>query len=110
MAKKFVIESGSIRMSASIDYHREIVKDPSKCIGGGYWHMDKEKKQFFFYGKSEDFGPVTADQLKEVLNSSFLSMSFDGYSFYWHPTDHLDELLMQADDLDNFTFIGVYQA
>lgn len=72
MAKKFVVADGHFKMASAIDFHRELVTDHKTCRGGGRWEIDKENKVLYLWGKSEDFGAISRDEITRYLSEAFL--------------------------------------
>jgi len=82
MAQKWIINNDQILISASVDYHRELAKDHSLTIGGGFWLVDYFC--LYLYGVSGDFGTVTKEQLQVAIDKDFIFQErFDGYSVYF---------------------------
>ena len=63
MAQKFVINDNRLILG-QVDFHKELCKDNTKTVGGGYWHLDSERGILYLYGISVDYGPVTKAQLE----------------------------------------------
>lgn len=89
MANKWIIlrkPDGELqfRMSRAIEFHKELASNQPgyQVLGGGWFHMDTDKKQIVLYGTSEDYGtPDSADVYKAIENS-MISDYVDGYAFY----------------------------
>lgn len=75
MAHKFVIIKTRVRMSAAVDFHRQLVSSTEQNVvqGGGWWHYDPEKNELTFYSKSEDFGQFSRDDLRQCVQYGGLS-------------------------------------
>lgn len=68
---KFIIEDGNLIISKVV-FHKEMVKDPSKVRGGGWfkWGESAEgKKMMIFYGESHDFGRATFEDIVGCVKS-----------------------------------------
>jgi len=61
---KWIIENG-VLIIAKANYHRDMAKDTTKVVGGGWWDYDKETHTFLLYGLSTDFGQVTDKQFED---------------------------------------------
>jgi len=79
MASKWVCEDDDISISASIEYHFEIVKDRKKVSGGGYWKMDRQNNIIWLYGSSDDFGQCTEEQVRSAVKNGIFGMRFEAY-------------------------------
>lgn len=58
-----------------------------KVLGGGLWQTDKEAHILYLWGASADFGPVTAEQIKEALDSpdTWISRTMIGWKVQYSP-------------------------
>ena len=84
---KFIIEGENL-IIAKCTYHKELAEDVSLVRGGGWW--SKKDDSFTLFGKSEDFGTASLEDIQEcilkgnVFTNSFLTHSIaDKYSFYY---------------------------
>ena len=110
MAKKFILQGNSLRISASVDFHLELVQKPGirpnsfnfgrqpeqkpdPVKGGGWWHADDQEKFILFYSASTDFGPVTLPDLIAACPESYFSAHWDGYQVYYSDRVKLEEAL-----------------
>jgi hypothetical protein len=110
MAKKFILQGKSIRISASVDYHLELVQKPGirpnnfnfgrqpeqkpdPVKGGGWWHADDKEKFILFYSASTDFGPVTLPDLISACSENYFSARWDGYQVYYSECLQLEKAL-----------------
>lgn len=70
---KFIIETdnelGDCLIIAKVTYHGQIVTDKNKVKGGGWYRFSNDKKEITFYGKSEDFGRATLEDIKACVIS-----------------------------------------
>lgn len=66
--KKFIISKEGELILGDVRYHFELLgKNYSVgCWGGGFWDIDKEKKELILSGKSTDFGSPKFEYLKEL--------------------------------------------
>jgi hypothetical protein len=71
MAQKFVINSGNL-VIGHVELHRELNKDNSTTLGGGYWFYNKVDNTLYLYGSSVDFGKVSENQLREAVTTGIL--------------------------------------
>ncbi len=100
MAQKYIILGDSLRISANIDFHRDLLPPPTatelkhgpfskktepeaKVNGGGWWHIDNVDKFVLFYRTSDDFGPVTKENLIAACPNTYFSGYWDGYDVYY---------------------------
>lgn len=65
---KFIIEDDSLILS-KVTYHRHLMTDRTKVRGGGWYNYDNDSKTFTFFGKSEEFGKATIDDIKKCIDS-----------------------------------------
>lgn len=70
---KFIIETdnelGDCLIIAKVTYHKQIVTDKNKVLGGGWYGLNNDTKEITFYGKSEDFGKATLEDIKRCVDS-----------------------------------------
>jgi hypothetical protein len=71
MAKKFILTKDYEIRLGHVDFHKELHKDPTQILGGGWWEWVLGTEAMLFYGKSEDFGPVKVDDLKKAWSYQF---------------------------------------
>ena len=65
---KFIIEDGALIIS-KCTYHKDIAENKDNVIGGGWFDYRHDDKVFQFYGKSEDFGPVSIEDIKKCIEA-----------------------------------------
>lgn len=70
---KFIIENdkieGDVLIISKSTFHKQLANDTEKVKGGGWWSLDRKNSIFTLYGKSEDFGKATYEDVKNcVLN------------------------------------------
>lgn len=63
---KFIIEDGSLILG-KVTYHKDLVTDKEKVKGGGFFHFDKETATFCFYGRSNDYGKASMEDIKKCI-------------------------------------------
>jgi len=83
MARKYIITDDQFIMG-NVKYHFELKPERSKAHpeGGGFWHIDPQKKIFYLYGVSSDFGGIMRERLKEVLSTTLLNPNLNGYEIH----------------------------
>jgi len=59
--QKWIIENGVFKIGKA-KFHKDIAEDPKKVIGGGWWHLTKDRKHLYLYGVSTDFGGIGDNQ------------------------------------------------
>jgi len=78
MANKWLIVNGEFRMSGSVEFHRELLKEgerKSNTQGGGWWGIDRASLSLLLYAKSEDFGSSKKEDVLEAIKK----FRFPGY-------------------------------
>ena len=90
MAQKWVCEDDDIRISASIDYHSEIVSEKDKVVGGGYWKMDRQNNIIWLYGSSDDYGRCTAEQVLSAVKNGIFGARFEAFKVLFSASDLID--------------------
>ena len=107
MAKKFLLQGNSLSISASVDYHRDLIQkfDPKKCKwgsnptepmpikGGGWWHLDEANKFLLLYSTSDEFGPVDVKDLITACPETWFSLHWSGYDVYYSKYIELSKAL-----------------
>jgi hypothetical protein len=63
--QKFIILKNGRLVMGRVWLHKDLYPHKDEIIGGGYWHKSDDK--FYFYSTSEDFGPVTKEDLTEEI-------------------------------------------
>lgn len=63
---KFIIEEDSLILS-KVQYHKNLISDPEKVKGGGWFDYKNESKTFIFSGKSSDFGRAEIEDIKKCI-------------------------------------------
>lgn len=99
MAKKWIINRNEddsrydFRLG-HVDFHKDLAENQiDNIIGGGYWHLDKENNILYLYGKSEDFGRVSIEQLRNAKEKAFYSPSLEKFKWVFSNGDCLDGCL-----------------
>ncbi len=70
MANKWLIVDGQFRMSASVEFHKELLRQgegKSNTQGGGWWHLDRATLSLLLYSKSDDFGPAKKEDVLDAI-------------------------------------------
>jgi hypothetical protein len=99
MAKKWIINKNSDRTRydfriGNVEFHRELAeREIENVIGGGHWHLDKENKILYLYGKSEDFGRISIEQLRDAKQNAFYSPRLEDFKWIFSDSDWLDDCL-----------------
>lgn len=88
--KKFVIVKDkdgelSIRLSNCVECHFELVSKDTKCIGGGHFHIDRQKNSVYLYGHSIDYGKATIEDCAKALEDTL--SSWTEFDFYFSTID-----------------------
>lgn len=86
---KFILTEDAIKLGHVV-LHLDLKGKKDKVLGGGYWHIDKERKHLFLYGKSQDFGSLTLEQLVRAKNISFIQPSIENLIWVYSPSDNLE--------------------
>ncbi len=63
---KFVIEDGNLIIQ-KCTYHKQIVTDPTKVRGGGWFRYDNDNRRFIFHGESTDFGRASIEDIRKCV-------------------------------------------
>lgn len=92
MAKKFVINNNRL-VIGNVECHFELSKDNSTTIGGGYWHIDEDKKRLYLYSSSTDYGSIEPDD----LDKCDIHFRWREYDIWFSSFDSLKEVLTIAD-------------
>ena len=71
--QKFVILSNGDFVYGQVNLHKQLLREGEIAISGGYWEQDPFTEDFKLYGKSEQFGEFTVEQVKNVPQSSILT-------------------------------------
>jgi hypothetical protein len=96
--RKFIINNNEIILG-NVNYHRELAHKnlPNNIIGGGYWEWSPKRlgNKIFFYGKSEDFGPVTKEQLIEAFQNTLLSDDIENAEIIFSTYNRFSDVLIE---------------
>lgn len=65
--QKFIITSDGFRMDRTV-FHKELIIGGEDAIGGGSWYWDKERDTLYLYGESNDFGPVSKEDIEKNMS------------------------------------------
>jgi hypothetical protein len=105
MAKKWLIVNGEFRMSGSVEFHRELLREgegKKDTQGGGWWELDRETLSFLLYSKSEDFGPAK----KEDVLAAIKKYRFPGFmrinkiKFFFSTKEWFSDALKEVEGKD----------
>lgn len=66
MARKCIITDEDQLRLGHIDLHKQLVGRTGTPKGGGFWLYDKESNTVYVWGKSSDYGPLTADMVSSA--------------------------------------------
>jgi hypothetical protein len=66
MARKWIINNNEIIMG-NVEFHKDLLTDHTKTIGGGYYYYDNDTETMLFYSSSSDFGSVTEEQFNNAV-------------------------------------------
>jgi len=50
-------------------FHRELAGNEKWVISGGWWELDTSSKVITFYGKSDQFGRASFDEVQECITN-----------------------------------------
>lgn len=67
MAQKFIILQENEFIMGNVEFHSDLHKRSHEIKSGGFWQLDKERKELYLFGASTDFGPPELLDLKEAL-------------------------------------------
>jgi hypothetical protein len=74
---KFIVEGNEL-IIGNCTYHKQLASDPLKVKGGGWWKLDRERKEFLLYGESDDFGKPSIDVIKSCIAAGNVFLSYSG--------------------------------
>jgi hypothetical protein len=81
MAKKFIINNGNLVMG-HVEYHKELLSDHTKTVGGGWWEYNKEKDIMYLYSRSMDFGQAKREDVIGAIQTGLISTSLNNTKFF----------------------------
>ena len=90
--RKFIINNNQIKL-ANVECHFEIANDHSTTNGGGWWHLDREKKTVYLYARSIDYGQAKREDLQELIKLENYPLSFDEHTFIHSYSDSLEDAM-----------------
>ena len=96
MARKFLIDGGTIKISAGVDFHSELHKEGNIVKGGGMWASIGPERKIYLYGASVDFGGAEKEDIIEALKNSMLPASFKNYTYYYSRDYDFNRVLLDA--------------
>lgn len=85
---KFVIEDGNLVL-AKCKFHKQIVIDPTKVAGGGWFSYNRDQNSFTLHGSSHDFGMAKLEDIQKcvsdnkVYSNSRLTRKLEGFTFLY---------------------------
>lgn len=88
MYKKWIINNGRFIMG-HVELHRDLVSDNTLTIGGGWWHFDKERNVLFLYYKSQDFGSVSEEAVRQAKKQR----SLEGVEIFFSTKERLEDVI-----------------
>ena len=103
MAKKYLIADTKFLMG-EVEFHRDLlekgrqIKD-FKIAGGGWWHIDANKKSVYLYSTSEQFKSASLEEIIAALKNSYISRRLMGFKFYISKSESLSDAMKEADNL-----------
>lgn len=74
---KFIVE-GDFLIVGKCTYHKQLATNIKNVKGGGWWKWKREEKELHLYGESDDFGPVSIDDIKTCIAAGNLFWSYKG--------------------------------
>lgn len=99
MARKFIIQDNLLKVG-NVEMHFELKnKKGGRVVGGGFWHINDERTILFLYGKSIDFGSVTADDLREIRGTGMASPSIEKMEWKYFDSDKISDVLEQGQNI-----------
>lgn len=94
---KFIIEGDELILG-KVTYHKQLATDVKNVKGGGWWSFNEDKTEITFFGKSEDFGYATLEDIrkavleKKIFTDSFINISNE-FTFSYKELDGTIEKL-----------------
>ena len=95
MARKFIVNDNNL-IFGDVDLHKQLCKDHSKTVGGGYWHIDKEQKKIYLYSHSMDFKRAKIGDVIAALHGGHVPAALQDYVFYYSHSDGLNDALKDS--------------
>lgn len=76
---KFIIETdeilGDCLILDEVTFHKHIATNKEQVKGGGWYRINLAERTLTFYGKSEDFGPASLEDIKACVNTGKVFMN-----------------------------------
>lgn len=92
MAQKFIIQGNTLKLG-HVDFHRELANLQGEPIkGGGWFHIDMDRKNIYFYNESIDFGKVDLTDLQMVRSHGLYQPSLEELVWHYSDTNVLEEV------------------
>ena len=66
LKSKFVVVGDYIYMGKCV-FHKDLIAEGDKPVGGGEFFFNKDDASFTFYGTSHDFGTATLAQITNAI-------------------------------------------
>lgn len=86
-SKYILLESGQL-IFGKVSYHKNLLQEGEKCIGGGGFHVDLENDTVTLFGESHDYGSAPLEKLREAVEAGSIftgafrsNNAFTGYIF-----------------------------
>jgi len=103
MAKKYLIADAKFLMG-DVEFHRDLLERNKgikefKIAGGGWWHINTNKKSVYLYNTSDQFKSASLDEILAALKNSYISRGLMGFKFYISKAESLSDAIKEADNL-----------
>lgn len=89
MYPKWIIENNQFRLG-SVEMHRDLAKNKGQIHGGGFWHIDKENRELYLYGRSVDFGSCSINLLRKVHRGRKVDEDLLEYRWFFSVLDDIE--------------------
>jgi len=96
MYPKFIVSEGRLILGMVLQ-HRMLARNHSTTLGGGWWHIDEATQRIWLYARSQVFGPVKKEILKDVVSKG--NHDYPGYTFYFSRESSLELALENCEKL-----------
>lgn len=63
---KFIVVGDNIYMG-KVTFHKELLNEGDKPVGGGWFYYKQEDNSFTFYGDSHDFGRANIEDIRKAV-------------------------------------------
>jgi hypothetical protein len=95
---KFIINDNTL-IIGDVQYHNELLKKHELTIGGGYFEIDLKMKIVLLYGYSSEFGSVSFDDIKKVIEEENIPRSLIKFNFYFSVETELDKAIINKKEI-----------